>query len=104
MADKKEEIKYTKYEKARLLGSRALQISMGAPFLVKLEPKDMERIAYNPLEIAKLELEKGVLPMRVIRNLPRAGGLQDEGEEEAVAEEEEKPLTDIGPDESAAAE
>ena len=31
---------YTKYEKARMIGSRALQISMGAPFLVKMTPKE----------------------------------------------------------------
>lgn len=30
---------YTKYEIARMIGSRALQISMGAPFLIKLTPK-----------------------------------------------------------------
>src|SRR3989344_5352086 len=75
----------TKYEKARMLGIRALQISMGAPFLVKLEPKDMERIAYNPLEIAKLELAQGVLPMKIVRNLPRAGGLQQDDEQEEDA-------------------
>ena len=59
--------KLTKYEKARMLGSRALQIAMGAPFLVKLSEKDLEDIGYNPVEIAKLELEKGVLPITVKR-------------------------------------
>lgn len=61
------ENKFTKYEKARMLGSRALQISMGAPFLVKLEEKDLEKLKYNPLEIAKLELEAGVIPLTVKR-------------------------------------
>ena len=61
---------YTKYEIARLIGSRALQISMGAPFLVKLDEKDLEKIGYNPIEIAKLELEKDVLPITVKRPLP----------------------------------
>jgi len=68
-----EEIKnYTKYEKARMIGSRALQIAMGAPFLVKLSKKDLERIRYNPIEIAKIEFEKGVLPITVKRPLPKA--------------------------------
>lgn len=61
---------YTKYERARLIGSRALQISMGAPFLVKLSEKELEDISYNPIEIAKLEFEKGILPMTVKRLSP----------------------------------
>jgi DNA-directed RNA polymerase subunit K len=61
---------YTKYEKARLIGSRALQISMGAPFLVKLNPKQLEELSYNPIEIAKLEFDQGVLPITVKRLQP----------------------------------
>ena len=71
MAKKTEEpMKYTKYEKARMIGSRALQIAMGAPFLIKLTKKDLEAIGYNTIEIAKLEFEKGVLPITVKRPLP----------------------------------
>lgn len=67
----KEEItEYTKYEKARMLGSRALQIAMGAPFLVKLSEEDLEKIKYNPVEIAKIEFKEGVLPITVKRPLP----------------------------------
>jgi DNA-directed RNA polymerase subunit K/omega len=62
--------KHSKYEIARMIGSRALQISMGAPFLVQLSEKDLERIGYNPIEIAKLELEKEVLPINVKRPMP----------------------------------
>lgn len=61
---------HTKYEKARMIGSRALQIAMGAPPLVKLTKKQLEEIAYNPVEIAKLEYEQGVLPIGVKRKLP----------------------------------
>ncbi|MFC1728155.1 DNA-directed RNA polymerase subunit K [Nanoarchaeota archaeon] len=61
---------YTKYEKARMIGSRSLQISMGAPFLIKLSKKDLEELKFNPLEIAKKEFEKGVLPITVKRPLP----------------------------------
>lgn len=68
---KEEEIiEYTKYEKARILGSRALQIAMGAPILVKLTEDDLKRLHYNPIEIAKLEFEKDVIPITVRRPLP----------------------------------
>ena len=67
-----EKFKFTKYEKARMLGSRALQIAMGAPFLVKLEEKQLKKIKYNPVEIAKLEFKEGVIPMTVKRPLPGA--------------------------------
>jgi DNA-directed RNA polymerase subunit K/omega len=63
--------KHTKYEIARMIGSRALQISMGAPFLVKLTEKDLEAIGFNPIEIAKKEYEQGVLPIAVRRPLPK---------------------------------
>ena len=61
---------YSKYEKARMLGSRALQIAMGAPFLVKLDEEALKKIKYSPLEIAKLEFEKGIIPITVKRPLP----------------------------------
>lgn len=55
----------TKYERARIVGARALQISMGAPVLVKL-PENLR----DPIEIAVYELEKGILPITVRRRLP----------------------------------
>jgi DNA-directed RNA polymerase subunit K len=58
---------YTKYEKARMIGSRALQIAMGAPFLVKLSEKELEGLKYGPIEIAELEFDEGVLPITVKR-------------------------------------
>jgi DNA-directed RNA polymerase subunit K/omega len=61
---------YSKYEKARLIGSRALQLSMGAPFLVKLSEEDLEEIKFNPVEIAKRELEADVLPITIARPMP----------------------------------
>ncbi len=61
---------HTKYEKSRIIGSRALQISMGAPFLVKLDDKKLEEIGYNPIEIAKLEYAEGLVPITVKRPLP----------------------------------
>lgn len=63
-------MKYTRFEKARLIGARALQIAQGAPFMVDLSPKDLEAIRFNPIEIAKLEFEKGVIPMDIKRSVP----------------------------------
>lgn len=57
--------KLTRYERARIIGARALQLSMGAPILVSTpEPvKDL-------IDIAILELEEGVLPITIRRTLP----------------------------------
>jgi DNA-directed RNA polymerase subunit K len=63
-------VKFTKYEKARMIGARALQISMGAPFLVKLDEKGLEAIKYNPVEIAKMEYAEGLIPLDILRKEP----------------------------------
>ena len=60
----------TKYEHARIIGARALQISMGAPFMVKLTDEDLKKMGYNTIEIAKLEFKQGLIPMAVKRPLP----------------------------------
>jgi len=64
-------MQYTKYERARIIGARALQIAMGAPLLLKLGEKGLEKIKFNPIEIAKTEFEKGVLPITINRPMPR---------------------------------
>ena len=59
----------TRFEKARILGTRALQISMGAPVIdsdVMSEGADLS----DPLLIATLELERKLLPISVRRFLP----------------------------------
>jgi len=61
---------FTKYEKARIIGARALQISMGAPFFFKVDKKLLKSLNYSPIEIAKLEYEKDVLPITIKRPLP----------------------------------
>jgi DNA-directed RNA polymerase subunit K len=63
-------MKYTKYEQSRIIGSRTLQISQGAPFMIKLSEKDLEKIGYNPLEIAKMEFEQGLIPITVKKEEP----------------------------------
>ena len=67
---------YTKYEKARLIGSRALQIAMGAPILVKVTEDDLKRLRYNPISIAKMEFEADLLPITVRRPMPEREGNQ----------------------------
>ncbi|MEW6069124.1 MAG: DNA-directed RNA polymerase subunit K [Candidatus Thermoplasmatota archaeon] len=54
--------KYTRFEKAAIIGARALQIAMGAPVLIKLPPDTID-----PLKIAVLEFERGVIPITVKR-------------------------------------
>jgi DNA-directed RNA polymerase subunit K len=49
----------TRFERARIIGARALQISYGAPVLVKQKG--------NPMDIAEAELNKGVLPIVVVK-------------------------------------
>lgn len=67
MAKKQEPIEYTKYEKARIIGARALQLSMGAPFMVKIPDKQLKELKYNPIEVAKIEFDKDVVPITVRR-------------------------------------
>lgn len=60
-------MKLTKYEKARVIGARALQLALGAPLLLKLNKEDFKDIKYNPIKIAQAEFEKGILPITVRR-------------------------------------
>ena len=58
--------KLTRFERARIVGARALQLSLGAPVLV-----DLPMGVSEPIDIAMRELDEGVLPMTVRRTLPR---------------------------------
>ena len=62
--------RYTKYEKARIIGARALQISMGAPLLLELDKVFLEKMKYSPVELAKKEFDEGILPITIKRPLP----------------------------------
>ncbi|MCD6445383.1 DNA-directed RNA polymerase subunit K [Candidatus Bathyarchaeota archaeon] len=57
--------KLTRFERARIVGARALQISMGAPILIELSEK-----LTSPIDIAIKELEIGILPITIRRTLP----------------------------------
>lgn len=62
---------FTKYEAARILGARALQIAMDAPILLKMTEDDMKAVKYDSLKIAEKEFQAGVLPISVNRPMPR---------------------------------
>ncbi|MBI3623924.1 DNA-directed RNA polymerase subunit K [Candidatus Pacearchaeota archaeon] len=66
----KNEQTFTKYEKARILGARALQIAMNAPLLIKIKKEDLEKINYNALKIAEIEFESNALPISIKRPFP----------------------------------
>jgi len=57
--------KLTRFEKARVVGARALQIALGAPVLIDIDPGSM-----SPIDIATQELEAGALPISIRRALP----------------------------------
>ena len=58
-------ITLTRFEKARIMGARALQLSLGAPVFIKI-PKN----ATTSLEIAMEELKQRVIPIVIKRTLP----------------------------------
>jgi DNA-directed RNA polymerase subunit K len=53
---------YTRFERARILGARALQISLGAPVLI-----DVPSTLVDPVELAELEFAAGRIPITVRR-------------------------------------
>lgn len=55
--------KFTRFEVARLLGARTLQVALGAPVLVKTDVKE-------PNQISKAEFKEKLLPITVKRKLP----------------------------------
>lgn len=52
---------YTRFERARIIGARALQLAEGAPALIETEES-------NPIDIARAELEQGVVPIGIRRD------------------------------------
>lgn len=55
-------MRFTRFERSRIIGARGLQIALGAPILVEI-PKDM----VDPIEIARLEFEEEKVPITVKR-------------------------------------
>lgn len=94
------QIDFTKYERARIIGARALQLAMNAPLLIKISEGDLEDLHYDVLKIAEVELDSGVLPISIHKPFPKKkeGALKrvavpkvsDEHKEQAEEHEEEK--------------
>ena len=70
MSEQKQE-EFTRYEIARILGARALQIAMDAPLLLKMSEEELKEIRYDALKIAEEEFNANVLPISVKRPLPK---------------------------------
>lgn len=112
--------KFSKYETARILGARALQIAMNAPLLIKISKEDLEKIKFDALKIAEVELESRVLPISVKKPFPKKEEeelkrakeqkISDEKIEEREAQEEEEIakegeiMTLVNPEEEAVEE
>ena len=56
--------KLTRFETARLIGARTLQIALGAPVLIKTEE------SYNPIDLAKMEFKNKIIPITIKRKMP----------------------------------
>jgi len=68
---RRNELQYTRFEKARIIGARALQLSMGAPSTLAKIPRDV----IDPIEIAMLEFKEGAIPITVKRDEKSFGSL-----------------------------
>ena len=97
--------KFTRYEIARILGARSLQLAMDAPILLKLTPEEEDVFNYDVLKIAEREFSAGVLPITVRRPLPKRSErqikklseeeLKEKLEEQAKKEQKEIEQTEV---------
>jgi len=91
-----EKLEFTRYEVARILGARALQISMDAPLLIKISDDDLKAMRYDALKIAEKEFNSDVLPISVKRPMPKNTGgklkaiKDDHVDDEKIAEKEKE--------------
>lgn len=60
-------MEYTRFERARIVGARALQLSMGAPPLIEI-PEDVR----NPVQVAMKEFDADAVPLTVVRQTQTA--------------------------------
>ncbi|NCN99086.1 DNA-directed RNA polymerase subunit K [Candidatus Pacearchaeota archaeon CG10_big_fil_rev_8_21_14_0_10_35_219] len=83
------EQEFTKYEITRILGARGLQISMGAPLLMKFSEEELKELKYDALMIAEKEFDSKVLPISVDRPMPeKKSDKLREVKEEKMSDEE----------------
>ena len=101
---------FTRYEVARILGARSLQLAMDAPVLLKLSKEEIDELNFDSLKIAEKELESGILPITVRRPLPKKSEktvkklseeeikekLEKQAEEEKKLAEKEEKAKKIG--------
>ena len=62
---------FTKFEIARIIGARALQIAMDAPLLMKVSDEKLKELKYDSIKIAELEFKENVLPIAISRPTPK---------------------------------
>ena len=55
----------SRFERARVISARALQLAYGAPPLI-----DIPEGVVDPYDVARMEFEKGVVPFVVVREYP----------------------------------
>jgi DNA-directed RNA polymerase subunit K len=79
---------FTRFEVARIVGARALQISMDAPLLIKISDEELEIIHYDALKIAEREFKSGVLPISVKRPMPTKTGAKLQAVKEDSVDDE----------------
>jgi DNA-directed RNA polymerase subunit K len=103
LLEKKRE--FSKYEIARILGARALQIAMNAPLLIKVSKEDLEKIKFDALKIAEIEFNSDILPISVKKPLPQRKEEKlrrvkerkvSDQKKEKLEEEEEKEIVEEG--------
>ncbi len=61
------EQQFTKYEAARLIGSRALQLAMGAPPLIDFDKLKLTGKYVSLVDLAKMEFQQSCIPMQVVK-------------------------------------
>lgn len=92
---------FTRFEIARILGARALQISMDAPLLIKISEAELEVMHYDALKIADKEFRSGVLPISIKRPMPTKTGAKlapvrdDSVDDEKIVEKEKEVEAEI---------
>ena len=57
-------VQLTRFERARLISARALQLSFGAPPLAKATGE------LSSIEMARIEFDKKTLPLSILRRFP----------------------------------
>ena len=104
MSIEKFEDKFTRYEVARILGARSLQLAMDAPVLLKLTKEQEQELNFDSLRTAEKELEADVLPITVKRPLPKKSEkivkkLTEEELAEKLEKEKEKEAKELAKEE-----